>query len=127
MSQPSPHSGNCPADCAHGNPQLGGAFGLVPPGREQLPQPPPRFAIQLHWPAGIPCEPLELLATVLRGSCSSAHTGHLGDGYRLLAHPGIVTAKNVPCQDTISYHIMADNVPYVSLYHAHFNSLIGLV
>ena len=59
------------------------------------------------------------------GSCQSPHTGHLSDRHRLLAHAGIVAAKNVPRQAIISKQVMADNINYVNPYLTHLHSVIG--
>jgi hypothetical protein len=93
-SHASTHSGDRSPDGARGDAQFGGALGLSPAGRQHLPQPPLCPAIQLRWPAGVLGELPELLASVPRGPCSPAHTGHLGDGYRLLAHAAMVEPKN---------------------------------
>ena len=62
---------------------------------------------------------------VAPGLGKSAHTGHLSDRHRLLAHAGIIAAKNVPRQDIISMQVMADNTNYVNLYLTHLHSVIG--
>jgi hypothetical protein len=71
-------SGHGPPDGANGDAQFGGALGLALTGREQLPQPPPRPAIQLRWPAGVLGELTELFASVLGSSRSTTHTGQCG-------------------------------------------------
>jgi hypothetical protein len=57
----SAHPGDRPPDGATGDSQFRGALGLTPAGREYLPKPPSRPAIQLHGPAGALGELPELL------------------------------------------------------------------
>jgi len=51
--------------------------------------------VQLHRPARVLGELGDFVVGELGGPGSARHTGHLGGGHRLLAHDGIVAAKNV--------------------------------